>query len=60
MSTTTSTTAGQGHAGLAPPKAGDRFRCDGCGMALQVTADCKSKGDEHVHFHCCGREMTKV
>ncbi len=46
--------------GLAPPKAGDRFRCAGCGMELQVTADCHCKEDEHVHFRCCGQEMTRV
>jgi hypothetical protein len=51
----------QGHdVGLPPPKAGDRFRCAGCGMEIQVTADCHCKEGEHVHFHCCGREMVKA
>ena len=47
-------------AGFPPPKAGDRFRCSECGMEILVTADCHCKEDEHVHFHCCGREMVQV
>ena len=46
--------------GIAPPKKGDAFRCSGCGMEIQVTADCGCKEGEHVHFHCCGKEMGKV
>jgi hypothetical protein len=46
--------------GFSPPKKGDRFRCDSCGMEIQVTVDCKCREDEHVHFHCCGREMSKA
>ncbi len=42
------------------PKAGDRFRCAGCGMELQVTADCRCPEGEHVHFQCCGREMARA
>jgi hypothetical protein len=41
------------------PKKGDTFHCEKCGMALQVTADCKCTGDDHAHFHCCGEEMKK-
>ena len=43
----------------AAPKKGDKFHCDKCGMALQITADCKCQGDDHAHFHCCGEEMKK-
>jgi hypothetical protein len=46
--------------GIDPPKPGDMFRCKGCGMELKVTKDCRCKEGEHVHFHCCGQEMTKV
>jgi hypothetical protein len=46
--------------GIPPPKAGDRFRCSECGMEIQVTADCHCKDGEHVHFHCCGREMVRA
>lgn len=62
MTTTTPAgSTGQGDKGInPPPKAGDRFRCAGCGMALQVTADCHCQEGEHVHFHCCGREMGKA
>lgn len=60
MSTTSSTAVGRGDAGLPPPKAGDRFRCDGCGMAIQAIAGCKCERDDHAHFYCCGREMTRA
>jgi hypothetical protein len=46
--------------GISPPKKGDQFQCSSCGMAIQVTKDCNCKEDEHVHFHCCGREMESV
>ncbi len=46
--------------GLPPPKKGDRFRCESCGMEIQVTVQCECKEDEHVHFHCCDCEMSKV
>src|SRR4051794_13063279 len=42
--------------GISPPKKGESFRCESCGMEVQVTADCHCTEDEHVHFHCCGRE----
>jgi hypothetical protein len=45
--------------GEAAPHKGDRFRCDSCGMEIQVTADCQSHGDG-AHFHCCGQAMHKV
>jgi hypothetical protein len=60
MKATTPSDAASGDTGVAPPKAGDRFRCGGCGMEIQVTTDCKCKEGEHVHFHCCGREMDKI
>jgi hypothetical protein len=47
-------------AGVNPPKKGERFRCEGCGMEIEVTKDCHCKDGEHVHFHCCGREMVKA
>lgn len=43
----------------AQPKTGDRFRCESCGMQIQVTADCKCEQD-HAHFQCCGQDMTKL
>jgi len=46
--------------GIAPPKQGEVFRCQACGMEIKVTKDCHCKEEEHVHFHCCGQEMVKV
>jgi len=60
MNATASSNLGHDDVGLEPPKKGDRFRCGGCGMELQITVDCKCKEGEHVHFHCCDREMDKV
>jgi hypothetical protein len=42
------------------PKKGERFRCEKCGMEIQVTADCHCAGDEHARFQCCGQELVKV
>jgi hypothetical protein len=58
--TTTPGKSNRGDGGIDPPKKGDRFRCDTCGMEIQVTADRKCKDRDHVHFHCCGRELIKV
>ena len=41
------------------PKRGERFRCDVCGMELEITADCKCRDDEAAHFECCGQELSK-
>jgi hypothetical protein len=50
----------QNDKGLAPPKKGEKYICEQCGMALQITADCHCEEPEHVHFHCCGQEMKKA
>lgn len=41
------------------PKKGERFRCERCGMEIQITNDCKCMTGDHVHFECCGQEMMK-
>ena len=46
--------------GLESPKKGDRFRCRSCGMEIEVTTGCGCDASNHVHFHCCNREMAKV
>ncbi len=46
--------------GVGIPKKGERFRCDKCGMELQVTADCRCRDESMVHFHCCGQELRKT
>jgi hypothetical protein len=47
-------------AGTGIPKKGDHFRCEQCGMAIQVTADCKCQEPDHVYFQCCGEEMQRA
>ena len=46
--------------GVGSPKKGERFRCEKCGMEVQVTADCRCQQPSTVHFHCCGEELHKV
>lgn len=41
------------------PKKGDKYRCDKCGMAMEITVDCKCRDGDHVHFECCDQEMSK-
>lgn len=43
-----------------PPQKGERFRCQECGMEIQVTSDCHCQTGSHTHFECCGQEMEKV
>jgi hypothetical protein len=45
---------------MNPPKKGDRFRCEECGMEILVTADCGCQDGEHVQFECCGKDLTRV
>jgi len=42
------------------PKQGDQFRCQKCGMELEITSDCKCQEPDHVHLQCCGQEMDKL
>ncbi|HYT93706.1 MAG TPA: hypothetical protein VEL76_33615 [Gemmataceae bacterium] len=46
--------------GAGTPKKGDRFRCERCGMEVQVTQDCHCSGSEHAEFNCCGQALRKV
>jgi hypothetical protein len=46
--------------GVGSPKKGERYRCEKCGMEIQVTADCRCKESSKVHFHCCGQELNKA
>ncbi len=45
------------HAGA--PKKGDMYHCDRCGMALEITTDCKCADPNHVHFECCDQAMVR-
>jgi hypothetical protein len=42
------------------PKAGDRFRCNSCGMEVEVKTDCGCKDGDQVHFQCCGQELARA
>lgn len=44
----------------ATPKKGERYKCEKCGMELQVTVQCSCKDASHVHLECCGQELTKA
>lgn len=47
-------------AGSEMPSKGDFFRCNECGMGIQVTTECRCDNPEHVRFQCCGKEMEKA
>jgi hypothetical protein len=51
--------AGEKSGSILKPQKGDRFRCDGCGMQIQVTSDCKCEEDQ-AQFRCCGQKMRKL
>jgi hypothetical protein len=42
------------------PQRGEHFRCQTCGMELEVTTSCKCDDPDHVHLVCCGQELNKV
>jgi hypothetical protein len=42
------------------PKEGETYRCERCGMVLEVTADCHCAKPEQVHLECCGQELVKA
>ena len=41
------------------PKAGEKYRCESCGMEIQVTKDCNCE-DCPADFRCCGQAMVKA
>ena len=43
----------------AVPRKGDHFRCQKCGMALEITTECKCDDPDHVRFECCGQDMAQ-
>jgi hypothetical protein len=46
--------------GLENPKKGEHYRCEKCGMEVEVTTECQCRQPDMVHFHCCGQELQKV
>jgi len=46
--------------GVGLPRKGDHFRCQKCGMEIQVTTECHCPDPDRVHFHCCGQELERL
>ena len=43
-------------------KTGDSYKCDACGLELQVTKTCTCSSEEGsctVPLQCCGKDMEK-
>jgi uncharacterized protein (TIGR02284 family) len=40
------------------PQVGETYRCEKCGMRIEVTAECNCTDDVLPEFRCCGAEMT--
>ncbi|HZZ80842.1 MAG TPA: hypothetical protein VFE62_20235 [Gemmataceae bacterium] len=43
---------------MQAPKKGEHYRCEKCGMEMEVTADCKEQG-HHARLECCGQPLTR-
>jgi hypothetical protein len=41
------------------PRQGERYRCDKCGMEVEVMAECACH-EPSEHFHCCGQPMHRA
>jgi hypothetical protein len=41
------------------PRTGEHFRCEVCGMEVEITAGCTCQVD-HPHLECCGQSMAKA
>jgi hypothetical protein len=42
------------------PHKGEHYRCETCGMEIDVTAECQCEAEDGPHFECCGHELVKV
>jgi len=61
MNQQTQSTAGQRQsAPLGMPKKGDKYQCAYCGMALEITADCRCPDSHQVALQCCGQPLEKA
>jgi hypothetical protein len=49
----------EGSGALDTPRRGNTYKCEQCGMELQVTTDCACSDPEMVRLECCGQELTK-
>ena len=41
------------------PKAGEKFRCEKCGMEMTVTKDCPCPDDSRMTLECCDQALTR-
>jgi hypothetical protein len=44
----------------ALPKKGEYYRCQQCGMELEITSDCNCQDADMVRLECCGQELARV
>jgi hypothetical protein len=44
---------------MIQPRKDERFRCQKCGMEIEIITDCKSTGGHHARFECCGQPLTR-
>lgn len=40
------------------PQTGQKYRCEQCGMELEITQDCRCQHGE-PRLECCGQPLTK-
>ena len=45
---------------MSSPKKGDQYRCEVCGMELEITQDCTCNDHDAVRFQCCGQELLRL
>jgi hypothetical protein len=43
----------------ALPKQGEAYRCEVCGMELEITRDCKCEDPAGPRFECCGQQLAR-
>lgn len=55
-----STERTENNAGHSTPHKGETYRCERCGMEMEVTADCGCDDPAMVHLECCGQELARV
>ena len=42
------------------PQKGEHYRCETCGMEVQVNKECHCSEPTKVHFQCCGKELQRT
>ncbi|MGE0610108.1 MAG: hypothetical protein AB7O62_23655 [Pirellulales bacterium] len=59
MATKSKASAASGAATASHPQPGDHYRCEKCGMELQVTVGCQCDAS-CMSLECCGQAMQKL